>query len=535
LWRNFATSGARSGEYEIYVPFGTELGSARFGVYSFGAYTGGVMHLGRIKEGVVVVNKWHNDGTVTKTGSWSSTSNATAIPGPGTAAYSATAGDTIQATVTGHTLIVRGYTNINGGFGLVAIDGDYSAAAWLPEVTSGDFKAITNVVSGPGGVCRVTCAGHGFATGATVLVENAGGVTGLNNLRHTITSIDANTFDCDGSTFGGTYTSGGTAGYFAQADLGRRVLNTYSISISAFDEHFTLVEGLADGAHTITLRATGTAQAGGASGRRCYAVGFAAASAGQRLTDANASMGYLRDIVNHRASNAYSAIVSAIDYTPTGFSNYQFLGEIHGNEAAVSLAWKVDGATVTPAAGELLAGSVLRLERTTTLSHPSTGATVATKVAEYQAAAGQPDALRCGQTITWSNAGTVRSGYHGMLPIADHPRTTSVLRQLPFNRALVGETLINSLTADNDSQLASSQATRVEFFHASAHRLRVRATMPAPDKNVNGWSDPSSQAFVQDRSDRVDKAYFARSANGAEAVAVNDVHASETGWHVWRS
>ena len=75
----------------------------------------------------------------------------------------------------------------------------------------------------------------------------------------------------------------------------------------------------------------------------------------------------------------------------------------------------------------------------------------------------------------------------------------------------------------------------MEFYHATAHRLRARVTMPDPSKNVNDWADPTAMAFVQDRSDGVDKAYFGRSVGGAETVAVNDVHASETGWHVWRS
>jgi hypothetical protein len=159
---------------------------------------------------------------------------------------------------------------------------------------------------------------------------------------------------------------------------------------------------------------------------------------------------------------------------------------------------------------------------------------VAAKVAEYQAAAGQPDALRCAQTVTWSVSGTVRSGYHGMLTVGDHVRTSSAFRQPNFDRALVGATLVSSLTADNDAQLGSGQAERMEFFHSSAHRLRARVTMPDASKNVNGWSDPTAKAFVQDRADKLDKAYFGRSVGGAEAVAVNDVHASETGWHVWR-
>jgi hypothetical protein len=76
--------------------------------------------------------------------------------------------------------------------------------------------SVTNVVNDGGGECRVTSASHGLETGARVTITGVNGATGING-THNITKIDANTFDCDGSTFGGTYTNGGTwnfSGYY---------------------------------------------------------------------------------------------------------------------------------------------------------------------------------------------------------------------------------------------------------------------------------------------------------------------------------
>ena len=252
LWRNFATVGARANEYEVCVPFANDAGTLRYAVYGFREYTGGVLHIGRIKEGLVVRNTWHNAGGVVKTGAWSTTTHG-AIAGPGTAAFSNTAGDTIATTVSGHTLLVRAYTNVNGGFGVVGIDGDYTAAHRLPIVTAADFKAVTGAANNGGGLCRVTAPGHGLFGGATVIVEGVAGATGVNG-AHTVTVVDANTLDLDGSTFGGTYTSGGTLGYFSQADLGLRYLEFYDATGgSNFDESAPLAENLADAPHEITV------------------------------------------------------------------------------------------------------------------------------------------------------------------------------------------------------------------------------------------------------------------------------------------
>ena len=88
LWRNFATVGARASEYEVCVPFANQAGTLRYAVYGFREYVGGVLHLGRIKEGLVVRNTWHNAAGVAKSGTWTTTAHG-AIAGPGTAAFRA--------------------------------------------------------------------------------------------------------------------------------------------------------------------------------------------------------------------------------------------------------------------------------------------------------------------------------------------------------------------------------------------------------------------------------------------------------------
>ena len=68
---------------------------------------------------------------------------------------------------------------------------------------------ITGVADDGGGECRITCNSHGLATGQVVTVSGVNGATGA-NITASVTVITANTFDLDGSTFGGVYTNGGT-------------------------------------------------------------------------------------------------------------------------------------------------------------------------------------------------------------------------------------------------------------------------------------------------------------------------------------
>lgn len=92
-------------------------------------------------------------------------------------------------------------------FDLVAstFSGTYtSGGTWF---LTGGAGVITSVVS-HGGLVQVVSASHGLITGQSVTVYGVNGATGA-NVTALVTKIDANTFDLQGSTFGGAYTSGG--------------------------------------------------------------------------------------------------------------------------------------------------------------------------------------------------------------------------------------------------------------------------------------------------------------------------------------
>lgn len=72
------------------------------------------------------------------------------------------------------------------------------------------YKTITNAADNGGGLIRITCVGHGGTTGEEWLIDDVLGTTEANGLW-TITKIDNDTFDLQGSAFVNPYTSGGTA------------------------------------------------------------------------------------------------------------------------------------------------------------------------------------------------------------------------------------------------------------------------------------------------------------------------------------
>jgi hypothetical protein len=96
-----------------------------------------------------------------------------------------------QATCGVHVLpSVAGPTNIKGRHARIAL--------------------ITGAADNGGGLVRITCTAHGYATNDRLAISAVGGVPEANG-QFLITVIDANTFDLQGSTFLGTssYTSGG--------------------------------------------------------------------------------------------------------------------------------------------------------------------------------------------------------------------------------------------------------------------------------------------------------------------------------------
>lgn len=80
------------------------------------------------------------------------------------------------------------------------------------------WKLISNAVAGPGGVIRLTSTAHGLTGTQTVWIEALNGLTnGGADIRgnYSVTVVDANTLDMDGSTFAGAYVTG--SGRFALA------------------------------------------------------------------------------------------------------------------------------------------------------------------------------------------------------------------------------------------------------------------------------------------------------------------------------
>ena len=70
---------------------------------------------------------------------------------------------------------------------------------------------ITAAVSGTGGVIRLTATAHGRTTGNMIWVEQLNGITnnGLETRGNfTVTVVDANTLELQGTVFGGTYVAG---------------------------------------------------------------------------------------------------------------------------------------------------------------------------------------------------------------------------------------------------------------------------------------------------------------------------------------
>lgn len=97
------------------------------------------------------------------------------------------------------------------GYGLAA-GSTYSLNTWYHLAGTARFTtvSVSNCDDNGSGAVRVTAIGHGFSTGRAVRVRNVAGTTEANG-AWSITAIDADHFDLDGSTFTNAYASGGTA------------------------------------------------------------------------------------------------------------------------------------------------------------------------------------------------------------------------------------------------------------------------------------------------------------------------------------
>lgn len=79
-----------------------------------------------------------------------------------------------------------------------------------PPIRPNTFKTISGAADNGSGLIRITATGHGYSTSNVVYIDEVVGTVEAKG-KWTITVIDADTFDLQGSTFANAYTSGGIA------------------------------------------------------------------------------------------------------------------------------------------------------------------------------------------------------------------------------------------------------------------------------------------------------------------------------------
>lgn len=148
------TSLRQYGERQIYVPLDDGFYYGMFFSTKLATYM--VPSISDICIAKPAWHKWH--GSCTKVGTWTtspSTIAAGAFQATGVS-YSQTAGDTISVSVSGPIVAIRAFNTSNGGFGIVAINGDFTRATRLPAFTAEDYA---------GGFCRETDIGKRYICG----------------------------------------------------------------------------------------------------------------------------------------------------------------------------------------------------------------------------------------------------------------------------------------------------------------------------------------------------------------------------------
>lgn len=92
----------------------------------------------------------------------------------------------------------------------------YDADGTLQQVAGGTGSfakrhsgSVSNATDSGGLIKITTSAAHGLSSGAVVTLASVGGVSGANG-TFKITVVDSTSYTLDGSTFSGSYTSGGT-------------------------------------------------------------------------------------------------------------------------------------------------------------------------------------------------------------------------------------------------------------------------------------------------------------------------------------
>ena len=445
-----------SDQREIYIP--TDASGVYLGAF-FGkrikAHTAETLtDMGLFRAGL---HTWH--GSLTKFGSWtnSPTGVATGAFQATGASYSQTAGDTISGAVTGTTAAIRYFLTSNGGYGVVAIDGDFTRANKLPAFTEADYAA---------GRCRL-------------------------------------------------------------ADIGRRYYSSYSSAPTS--EILCLASDLSSGSHTLKVEVTGTKPAA-SSGTRAWVEGFAGCN-GEALGSANVYAVPVQWIYHDLLG--WAAFGCVAQWAPSGSSDYQFLGDIHGDntqskEVTTTLSWFVEAADQTAlAAGTWASGQIIRCDHVSTLAHKAnTAVAVATRTRRWTLAPSRKLPIMCDHSIAWSAAGAVNIEYPVMLPVGEVIGCAEGMKQDAFVTCNIGHYELPIPTANDNGMMYIATDPRRLIATGPKVQAWAEVVSETPDR---GGMCASFGGSMQDRSDKSKKLYTI-SAVGPQPYASGDVQRFVIGW-----
>jgi len=323
------------------------------------------------------------------------------------------------------------------------------------------------------------------------------------------------------------FTSADFAGGFCrESDIGKRY---YSCGHGATSSDLIcLASDLLPGTHEIKVEVTGKKPAV-ASQARVYVEGFAGCD-GETLGAANVYAVPIEWV--HHTLLDWSAFESVTSWAPIGSTDYQYLGNIHGDnlqskEVTTSVTWYVNTVDQTAlAAGTWASGQVIRCDHATTVAHKANTATVvANRKRRWILAPNRKHPVMCDYSIEWLAAGVVNMEYPVMLPMG-RPVSYLTMVQDVFDTCDVGHYSLDVPSANDNAVTYYPTETRRLGAIGEKAQAWAELVSETPDR---GGMYASSGASIQDRSSG-DKKLYAISAFGPQPYAVGDKQRFVTGW-----
>jgi hypothetical protein len=320
-------------------------------------------------------------------------------------------------------------------------------------------------------------------------------------------------------------------GKFTAGQLGHRYLSCYSSTsnVDLADGHVLLADNLTSATYAITVRVAGSAPVG--VGNRAYIAAFVGCSQGQQPGDAGTAMFYVREVTN-ASTGVVSSMTLAWTVKPTGTTTGVFVGDNHGNETLTSSVFKVDGVTATPAADEIISGTVVTLERVVDMTHPEAVGSIATKTDIFSCRANRPYQIQYDWAVTWAQGGELLESYCGMLNHFNGGTGFAEGSDV-FRAGVVGAAAYDDFIVAVNS-FGNEEETVMGFFDPS-HSTVATVTVPNPTEALNNWTYSGAlKAFISETGANA-KAYFTRATTATpEPITTSQVMQGFCGWRVFR-